>query len=111
MKIGKMRSIVEFQRRINQQNSKTGSYEPVWTTYETAFVDLDGVQGREALDGTNKLNAEVTHKIWARWHQNFEPAPQDRILMGNRIFEITFVVNIDEDDRYYLIGAYEDYNQ
>ena len=111
MKIGKMRSPVQFQRRTLNQDPATGSLTPVWTTYEAAFADLDGTQGKETLEGTNKLNAEVTHRVWVRAHDRFEPRPQDRILHKSRVLEIIFVVNIQEKDRYYLIGAYEDYNQ
>lgn len=111
MKIGKMRSVVQFQERVNQQNPDTGGYEPVWVTYEEAFADLQGTQGRESAEGTNKLNAEVTHKIWVRNHFGFRPQPQDRIVEGSRVFEIIYVVNLEEKDRYYLIGAYEDLNQ
>lgn len=111
MKIGKMRTIAQFQERVNQQNPNTGSYEPVWTTYEEAFVDLQGTQGREDLEGTNKLNAEVTHKIWVRNHTGFDPQPQDRIVSKGRIFEIVYSINLEEKDRYFLIGAFEDLNQ
>ena len=111
MKIGKMRSLVEFQRRTLNQDPETGSLTPIWLTYERTFADLQGVQGKESLEGTNKLNADVTHKVYVRNHPGFEPAPQDRMLHEEQVFEITFVINIQEKDRYYLLGAYEDLNQ
>lgn len=112
MKIGKLRTKVEFQRRSLIQDPDTGAELAQWTTYEECFADVRGIRGREALDGTNKLNATATHRVYVRAHVGFDPQPEDRILQENsKVIEITSSVNVEERDFYYEILGFEDYNK
>lgn len=111
MKIGKLRTFVHFQRRSTAQDSSTGANTPNWTTYESVFADVRPIRGRESLEGTNKLNAMVTHRIYVRAHMGFTPQPEDRILQDTKVIEITSVANVDERDFYYEILGFEDYNK
>lgn len=111
MKIGKLRTQVQFQKRSLVQDDSTGANTSQWTTYETCFADVRGIRGREATEGTNKLNATVTHRIYARNHSGFDPQPEDRVLQGSKVIEITSVVNVDERDFWYEILGFEDYNR
>ena len=111
MKIGKLRTPVEFQRRSLAQDSTTGANTPQWTSYQSIFADVRPIRGNEALDGTNKLNAVVTHRIYVRAHPGFEPQPEDRIVSGNQVIEITSVADIDDRGFWYEILGFRDYNK
>ena len=111
MKIGKLRTRVQFQRRTLVQDPSTGSSQPTWVTYENCMADVRGIRGQENLDGTNKLNAIVTHRVYARAHSGFEPKQEDRILQGSKVIEITSVVDIEERDFWFEILGFEDLNQ
>lgn len=111
MRIGKLRTKVEFQRRSLVQNPLNGELQPEYATFETCFADVRGIRGKEALEGTNKLNGEVSHRIYARAHSGFAPKPEDRVVFQNKTIELTSVVNVDERGHYYEILGYEDLNQ
>ncbi len=111
MRIGKLRTPVQFQRRSLVQDSQTGSSTSQWVTYENCFADIRGLRGSESLEGTNKLNAVLTHRIYARAHEGFDPQPEDRILQDDKVIEINSIVDINERGFYYEILGFEDYNK
>lgn len=86
---------------IQQQSATQDSYgEPVdtWTDVLTgiyAFVDPTG--GNEFY-AAQKINAEATYNVWLRYASGIKPSM--RVVYGNKYFNIMYVQNIEERNKW-----------
>lgn len=109
MKVGKCRTIVEFQEYSLTQNASTGEADRTWTTYAARFADVRAIRGSERIE-YNKINATVSHRIYVRADPNFYPKPTHRCLLplsGKTIY-LSSVIDIEERGAWYECMGYEE---
>jgi SPP1 family predicted phage head-tail adaptor len=105
MKAGKNRKRIEIQA-IGTTRGAAGEVVDTWTTETggTLWASIEPMSGRE-LFTAQQINAEITHKIRLRYYAGLTPAK--RILFGTRVFNILYVMNIEERNVEHLVYAKE----
>lgn len=102
------------EKRINiQQFTETtdaaGATKRAWADLKEVWAAIKPVSGYERLR-SEQLQATVTHKITMRFVSILTPpvdAAKYRLRYGSRYFNIRFVANVDEKNRFLEITAEE----
>lgn len=102
MRAGPLRHRVTIQELAEVQNT-FGEVPQVWQDAEVSWASVEPLAGRE-LFAAQQVRPELTHKIVMRYRQI---STKNRILFGNRIFNIDSVVNKDERNVMLTIMAIE----
>ena len=105
MKAGHLRHRVQLQRPANPSDG-AGEFVESWTTQATVAAAIEPVSGRDFIRN-EKLTGTVSHLIRHRWTSQATPAQGWRVLWGNRVFNVTSAVNVDERDREVQLLALE----
>ena len=96
IQIGKMKKRVGIQTKQTVRDAAGGAIH-TWITDDTVWAHISPASGRELYAG-EQVQAEVTHKITIRYYSALTTGK--RFLYGSRIFDINFIKNIEELDRY-----------
>lgn len=91
MNIGRLRHRVQIQASTATPNA-FGEPVVTWTTEATRWAAVEPYTGRE-LFMAKQVQADITTKITMR---SYPLLPTHRILLGERIYEILYVINTDE---------------
>ncbi len=95
-------SITVEQRGLTPDGG--GGQDIAWSTYLTARALVDPLSGGEQLHA-HALKARVSHKIVARYRAGI--TADMRVKFGARYFNIRFVRNVEERNRWIEIYADE----
>ena len=92
----------KLNKRVNIQSSElvrdpAGQSLPQWTTDDEVWAKISPATGRELYAG-EQVKAEVTHTVLIRYYDGL--TTKHRIEFGSRIFDINFIKDIDERNRY-----------
>lgn len=95
-KIGVKRHQVTLETRA----STVDDFGDEVTTYTTlaspVWASVESLKGVERL-AAQAIRAEVSHKVTIFWSPDVsEIGPEDRVLLGSRVFDITSAINTDE---------------
>ena len=103
MRIGKLRHRVELQR---QAENRDGYGQPIrsWATFATVWGSVEPLQGRE-LEHAKQITAETSHKITIRYQDSLNV--ENRVVYGDRIFDIEAILNPHERNEYLLLMCKE----
>ena len=97
----------QFQNMGAGTSDGMGGTEPGdWQDAIELWCDLDPLSGNERLQ-LMKLDATVSHKVTLRY-VNYDISHESRMKIGERIFNLKFVINKGEQDAYMEIAATED---
>lgn len=96
MQIGKRQKRLAIQTKQTVRDDM-GGFSHTWVTDKTVWASIVPASGKELLSG-EQVHAEVTHKITIRFYSGL--TTKNRLLYGSRVFDINFIKNIDERDRY-----------
>ncbi|MCK9326407.1 MAG: phage head closure protein [Bacteroidales bacterium] len=102
---GELRHRVAIQRKTVVRDT-FGGETVSWTDVATAWMSLKPLSGRE-LYAAQQAHAETTHKAIMRYVAGI--TPNDRLKYGERIFDITSVLNHEEKSVYLIIEARENH--
>lgn len=94
--VGNKRHLFTLQTRSSALDSH-GEDILSYTTLAKAWGSLEAVSATEQLE-SQQIKATVTHKIMIRYGASYAGiAPQDRVILGTRTFDIVSV--LDKDGR------------
>jgi SPP1 family predicted phage head-tail adaptor len=96
MRAGELRNLITIQKPARAQDS-SGSTAETWNTLCTVWASIRPLKGREYY-AANQAQMEVTHEITIRYMRNV--SAENRIVFGNRTFEVKAVMNVNEENRW-----------
>ena len=105
MNYGKMNKRVTLQRRDETQDTMGQTIE-TWVDQAESFAKVEPVSGREFFQASGQ-KSEVTHKVTMRARDDFALAPRDRLVYKTRTFNISSVLDEEEDGRLWLLMCSE----
>jgi SPP1 family predicted phage head-tail adaptor len=80
-----------------------GGYKDELVEVAKVWASMRSVSGREKYE-SQQAQAEVTHKVTIRYR---EVSPAHLIKLGNRIFDIQYLINVNEENKLLEIQALE----
>lgn len=89
--------LAEKEDDMGQTKTEWGQYRSVWATVKPFKSSESGFMG--------KLKPDVTHRFYVRYRNDI--SPDMRIKYGNRTFEISGIIDMDEQHRLLEIQAQE----
>ena len=94
MDIGKLRHRIIFQQLSNSKNEYG---EPVeeWLDIKTVWAEIKPVGGKQFF-AAKQINAEISHNIYIRYRNSLSSSM--RIKFKERIFEILYIMNVNESN-------------
>lgn len=95
MRVGKLRHLVTIQQPVEASN-EYGEPETSWLIYAQVQASIEPLQGREFLASAG-VRSEVTTRIRMRYVEGV--TTKMRVLFGDRAFDISAVINVDERGR------------
>lgn len=101
---GRLRHIITLQR-LSGAVDTTGQ-QTTWADIASIRAELEPMGGKELFTG-QQIVAPGTFMITVRWSPNWALAPKDRIVKGDRIFDISNVNNVEERNILLEITAIE----
>lgn len=104
MKIGRLQHRIEIQENVFGEQDEHGNRERIWTTIAKVWADVMPLSGRELLLA-QQVNATTTHSIRIRFRDGLKP--QQRVMFGERWFDINAIINTRESDRELLLSCTE----
>jgi len=96
---GDLRHRVTIQERTYEYNEARDRVE-AWTDVVSVWAFVRPASSKEAIIA-NQLKAQIYHSVTMRWPGSTAITPQMRIKFGDRILNITQVMN--RDSRNYLL--------
>lgn len=93
---GMLRHQIQIREQTDTPDGYGGQVKS-WVTIHTVNAKIDPVSGYERTRSM-QLNAVVTHKIFVRYIAGIEASQQ--IVFNDRQFQIRFVKNIEERNRW-----------
>lgn len=96
MKIGTLRHKITIQEPTESEDPVTGEIVTTWEDFAEVWAEVLPLVGREYW-AAKTVNAETTGKIRIRYLADI--TPKMRIMLEDRIFNITGIVNVEEKNR------------
>ena len=103
LKAGDLRHRITVQKNTPTRGTSGGNVDS-WTTHVTARAMIEPTTGREYV-GAQQLTSSTTHKFTLRYQEGI--TPKMRIAFGSRVFDIQYVINHEERNRWLFIMAIE----
>lgn len=94
---------ISIQRLVKTSDGQGGQSQE-WQEVFSTLAELKPMSASQVLFSAN-LQHRVTHKIYIRYRQGIEIS--QRIVYGERIFQIKGIINIDERNRWLEITTEE----
>lgn len=94
--IGRLRHRLTLESAIRTPDGGGGAAE-AWTTVAQVWGQIRPTGGSESFDA-DAIAGRISHEITLRYRAGVIPAM--RLISGNRRFEITAVIDIDERHRW-----------
>ena len=101
---GQLKRRIEIQSAVTTQDDFGAEIE-TWKQDAVVWARIQPVQGKE-FESADQITAEVTHKIMIRYFAGL--STKQRIKYGTRVFDINFVRNVFEDNRWHELLCRED---
>lgn len=94
MRIGNLKHKITLQSYSETQND-FGEVIKGWVDFKAAYASIIPMSAKEYFNGG--VQAEATHKVECRYLKDI--TPKMRVLYGTRVFDITSVINIREENK------------
>lgn len=88
-RVGAMRHTVSLERYTEGAPDTYGVRDKSWVAYATVWAEIRPVQGREYFQ-VMQVQAETTHVVRIRYQDGVRP--RDRVVFGDRTFEVESVI-------------------
>lgn len=94
MDIGKLRQRITFQK-LEQTKDEFGEMLGEWSDFKTVWAEVKPVSGRQFF-AAKQINSEISHNIYIRY--NADLLPNMRIKYKDRVFDILYLMNVNESN-------------
>lgn len=94
MDIGKLKHRVTFQK-LEQTKNEFGEMLGEWTDVCTVWGQVGPVSGRQFF-AAKQINNEISHNVYIRYRRDL--LPNMRIKYKERVFDILYMMNVNEDN-------------
>lgn len=101
--IGKLNKRITLLNTV-ETTDEIGNTEIGWKDYRTIWATVKPYKASES-NFMGKLKPDVTHRFYVRYRNDIYP--DMRIKYGNRTFEISGIIDMDEQHRLLEIQAQE----
>ena len=100
MMAGRLRHRITFERQAKQGGDFDNKPNP-WKAIALGVpASVEPLRGREFTEA-QQVQSQLTHKITTRWCEALGAVKTiDRIKMGDRVFNITAAINVDERNKW-----------
>ena len=102
MKIADMRHRITFQKLLDKQDEYGESNE--WEDVKIVWADVRPLSGKQFFQA-KQINAEISHSIFIRYQDGIKT--NMRIKFKDRYFEILYIINVEEKNKYLKIYCRE----
>jgi SPP1 family predicted phage head-tail adaptor len=99
---GRLRHYVNVQSLLT--NGDFREHE-AWLTTASVWAEIKPFRGAKPVEGDQRV-PNVTHTVLMRTNE-VDITPRNRLTYGDRVFEIGFVNDVDENGHYYELGCTE----
>ena len=103
MNPGRMNKLIQIQAKSKDQDA-AGQPLEVFVLVADLWAEINPLIGKELLLA-GEIGSEVTHNVTIRYKPNIRP--DQRIIYKNRIFEIIYVINKNEDNEFMYLKCKE----
>lgn len=97
MRVGPLRHRVTIQQACEEQ-AASGAVTIEWKDVVHRWAQVQPVTGREIISG-QQVRAEISHRVWMRYQPGIVITPKERLMFGDRVFNILSIINRNEKDR------------
>lgn len=94
MDIGKLKHRITFQDLSNSRN-EYGELIEDWLDVKTVWAEIKPVSGKQFF-AAKQINSEISHNIYIRYRSDLNSSM--RIKFKERIFEILYIMNLNESN-------------
>lgn len=100
---GMLRTIVQFQRK-NKTSDGAGGFTQVWDNLAGAptRAHVKSLSGSERF-ASARVEASATHRVTVRYFEGLTEA--DRVMFGGRPANIRFINNLEQRNRWLVLGV------
>lgn len=103
MRAGKLRHVVTFIERDPTAPEDELGNANAWRSLITDLpAGVEDIRGKEDRDAA-KYGAELTHKVWVRYHPDIAGRADLRVQFRGRELDVHAVVNWQERDRWLIV--------
>ncbi len=103
MRAGNLRNKVIIQQATEAQDT-FGEPDVSWSTFATVWASIEPLRGDEYFTA-QQTGASISHRVRMRYLDGV--LPKMRILWGERVLEITSVLNVYERNRNMELMCFE----
>ena len=101
--IGKLNKRITLQRTVEAED-ELGNSRTEWRDYKSIWATVKPYKASE-YNFMGKLKPDVTHRFYVRYR--YDVSPDMRIKYNKRVFEISGVIDMEEQHRLLEIQAQE----
>lgn len=94
MDIGRLKHKITFQRLDNTKD-EYGELLGEWNDFKTVWAEVKPVSGRQFFSA-KQINTEISHTVYVRYNPDL--LPNMRIKYKERIFDILYMMNVNESN-------------
>lgn len=95
MDIGRLKHKITFQQ-LGQDKNEYGETIEEWVDIKTVWAEIKPVSGNQFF-AAKQINSEISHNVYIRYRHDLKPSM--RIKYKERIFEILYLMNVNEENR------------
>lgn len=100
---GRLRHPIIIERKVRVADG-AGGESVTWSVINNLKASIDPVSGSERFH-SQRIQASITHRVLFRWFDGFRSS--DRINFNGRFFNVVFIRNLEERNRYFEVSAIE----
>jgi SPP1 family predicted phage head-tail adaptor len=97
---------ITIQEAVETQGAD-GSVVQTWETFKRCRAAMEPLSGNEFF-AAQATQANVTGRIWVRYLDGKGVTPKMRVLWGDRVYEISSVINYKERNKFLQLMVDED---
>lgn len=95
MDIGRLKHRITFQA-LSQSKNEYGEIVEEWLDIKTVWAEIKPVSGNQFF-AAKQINSEISHNVYIRYRTDLKPSM--RIKFKDRVFEVLYLMNVNEDNR------------
>lgn len=94
MDIGRLKHRITFQK-LQQTKNEYGEVLDNWLDVKTVWAEIKPVSGNQFF-AAKQINSEISHNVYIRYRSDL--SPNMRIKYKERIFDMLYIMNVNEDN-------------
>lgn len=94
MDIGRLKHKITFQQ-LGKDKNGYGEIIEKWVDIKTVWAEIKPVSGNQFF-AAKQINSEISHNVYIRYRADLKPSM--RIKYKERVFEILYLMNVNEEN-------------